>query len=386
MSSRRGPLPRDRTDHRRRVRAVPVGHGPSGPSPALHRSITESFFVLGGTVRLHDGRGWVDAGHLPGRRRLVQRDRLRATGLARSGLRIDGGAGRLAARAPPGHPLLQVWPLLAEQDRGAAAEAGLPATAEHPVVAAAARIAGGVLLGVVQVGPHERAAALDQSRQALDVGDPHPRVDAERRTATRPCRGCRSRPGCAGRPARRRSVRRGCCAAGAAPRRGPSPARGRRGRGGRPAGPPRPSGSGRCRAGDSRRTPTPAWPGPCGRRRPDRRATSCPAGRCASCRPSGSGSAACDRRPAGSAGACPGARPPGRWPRSGRRWRAGGSGTHRGAASRRPGRCSSAGRPATRCLLRARPQCPRAGSGLLTRCETPDNRDDLRPARRCKAM
>jgi quercetin dioxygenase-like cupin family protein len=39
-----------------------MGPQPSGPSPHFHRSITESFYVLSGTVRLHDGRGWHDAG------------------------------------------------------------------------------------------------------------------------------------------------------------------------------------------------------------------------------------------------------------------------------------------------------------------------------------
>ena len=39
-----------------------MGPKPSGPSPHFHRSITESFYVLSGTVRLHDGRGWLDAG------------------------------------------------------------------------------------------------------------------------------------------------------------------------------------------------------------------------------------------------------------------------------------------------------------------------------------
>src|SRR3712207_4950839 len=34
---------------------------PSGPDPHFHRSISESFFVLSGTVRLFDGRHWVDA-------------------------------------------------------------------------------------------------------------------------------------------------------------------------------------------------------------------------------------------------------------------------------------------------------------------------------------
>lgn len=35
---------------------------PSGPDPHFHRSISESFFVLSGTVRLYDGREWIDAG------------------------------------------------------------------------------------------------------------------------------------------------------------------------------------------------------------------------------------------------------------------------------------------------------------------------------------
>jgi mannose-6-phosphate isomerase-like protein (cupin superfamily) len=38
-----------------------MGPEPSGPGPHFHRSISESFFVLSGTVRLHDGRGWADA-------------------------------------------------------------------------------------------------------------------------------------------------------------------------------------------------------------------------------------------------------------------------------------------------------------------------------------
>ena len=94
---------------------------------------------------------WVDG-------RLVQRDRLRVVGFPGPGLRIDRRSG------PPGtvghHQVTRSCrsgALLAEQDRGAAAEAGLALAAEHPVVAAATRIAGGVLLGVVQVGPHQRA-------------------------------------------------------------------------------------------------------------------------------------------------------------------------------------------------------------------------------------
>lgn len=37
-----------------------MGPEPSGPSPHFHRGITESFFVLAGTIRIHDGRGWND--------------------------------------------------------------------------------------------------------------------------------------------------------------------------------------------------------------------------------------------------------------------------------------------------------------------------------------
>jgi len=34
----------------------------SGPDPHFHRSISESFFVISGTVRLFDGTEWTDAG------------------------------------------------------------------------------------------------------------------------------------------------------------------------------------------------------------------------------------------------------------------------------------------------------------------------------------
>ena len=34
---------------------------PTGPAPHFHRTITESFYVLSGTIRLYDGRAWVDA-------------------------------------------------------------------------------------------------------------------------------------------------------------------------------------------------------------------------------------------------------------------------------------------------------------------------------------
>lgn len=34
---------------------------PTGPAPHFHRSITESFYVLDGTVRLYDGEDWTEA-------------------------------------------------------------------------------------------------------------------------------------------------------------------------------------------------------------------------------------------------------------------------------------------------------------------------------------
>jgi mannose-6-phosphate isomerase-like protein (cupin superfamily) len=36
------------------------GPGVSGPGPHFHRTISESFFVLSGTVRLYDGTQWAD--------------------------------------------------------------------------------------------------------------------------------------------------------------------------------------------------------------------------------------------------------------------------------------------------------------------------------------
>jgi mannose-6-phosphate isomerase-like protein (cupin superfamily) len=38
-----------------------MGPEPSGPGPHFHRSLTESFYVLSGTVRIYDGRRWLDA-------------------------------------------------------------------------------------------------------------------------------------------------------------------------------------------------------------------------------------------------------------------------------------------------------------------------------------
>jgi mannose-6-phosphate isomerase-like protein (cupin superfamily) len=37
-----------------------MGPRPSGPDPHFHRSISESFFILSGTVRIYDGNRWLD--------------------------------------------------------------------------------------------------------------------------------------------------------------------------------------------------------------------------------------------------------------------------------------------------------------------------------------
>jgi mannose-6-phosphate isomerase-like protein (cupin superfamily) len=37
-----------------------MGPTPSGPEPHFHRSISESFFILSGTVRIYDGSRWID--------------------------------------------------------------------------------------------------------------------------------------------------------------------------------------------------------------------------------------------------------------------------------------------------------------------------------------
>ncbi len=36
------------------------GTGVTGPDPHFHRTISESFFILSGTVRIYDGTKWVD--------------------------------------------------------------------------------------------------------------------------------------------------------------------------------------------------------------------------------------------------------------------------------------------------------------------------------------
>lgn len=38
-----------------------MGPKPSGPDPHFHKTISESFYILSGTVRLYDGAKWIDA-------------------------------------------------------------------------------------------------------------------------------------------------------------------------------------------------------------------------------------------------------------------------------------------------------------------------------------
>jgi len=51
----------DRTNGRYGLYRWTFGEAETGPEPHFHRSITESFYVLEGTVRLYDGSGWVSA-------------------------------------------------------------------------------------------------------------------------------------------------------------------------------------------------------------------------------------------------------------------------------------------------------------------------------------
>jgi mannose-6-phosphate isomerase-like protein (cupin superfamily) len=39
-----------------------MGTEPSGPGPHFHRTMAESFYVLAGSVRIYDGRQWLDTG------------------------------------------------------------------------------------------------------------------------------------------------------------------------------------------------------------------------------------------------------------------------------------------------------------------------------------
>lgn len=51
----------ERTDGHFGLYRWTFGEDETGPEPHFHRSITESFYVLAGEVRLYDGRAWVTA-------------------------------------------------------------------------------------------------------------------------------------------------------------------------------------------------------------------------------------------------------------------------------------------------------------------------------------
>lgn len=51
----------DQTEGRFGLYRWTFGQSESGPAPHFHRSISEQFYVLSGTVRLYDGREWLTA-------------------------------------------------------------------------------------------------------------------------------------------------------------------------------------------------------------------------------------------------------------------------------------------------------------------------------------
>jgi mannose-6-phosphate isomerase-like protein (cupin superfamily) len=72
-----------------------MGAEPSGPSTHFHKTISESFFVLDGTVRVFDGERWVDAA--PGDFLFVPEGGLHA-------FRNEAGAASMLLLFAPGAP------------------------------------------------------------------------------------------------------------------------------------------------------------------------------------------------------------------------------------------------------------------------------------------
>ena len=48
------------TDGRFGIYRWDAGIEPSGPAPHFHRTMSESFFVLSGTIKIYDGNEWID--------------------------------------------------------------------------------------------------------------------------------------------------------------------------------------------------------------------------------------------------------------------------------------------------------------------------------------
>ncbi|MGL5852201.1 MAG: cupin domain-containing protein [Phycicoccus sp.] len=72
------------------------GPEPSGPAPHFHRTFSESFYVLSGSMRIHDGRRWLEAG---------PDDLLHAPAGSVHGFRNESGArARMLVMFAPGAP------------------------------------------------------------------------------------------------------------------------------------------------------------------------------------------------------------------------------------------------------------------------------------------
>lgn len=89
------------------------GGPPSGPGAHFHRAITESFYVLEGTVTIYDGTDWVkcrsgDFVHVP------------AGGL--HGFRNEDGAAKMLLHFAPGAPRERYFEQLAEGTADMSAE------------------------------------------------------------------------------------------------------------------------------------------------------------------------------------------------------------------------------------------------------------------------
>jgi quercetin dioxygenase-like cupin family protein len=83
---------------------------PSGPEPHFHRTISESFYVLSGTVRLYDGKRWIDA--KPGDYLFVPEGGLHA-------FRNESGApASMLILFAPGAPREEYFETLADVGRG----------------------------------------------------------------------------------------------------------------------------------------------------------------------------------------------------------------------------------------------------------------------------
>ena len=86
-----------------------MGPEPSGPGPHFHRTITESFYILTGTVRIYDGARWIetqpgDFVHVPDRRDPRVPQRVRRTGDDAPALCTRALPAKAISRASPSSP------------------------------------------------------------------------------------------------------------------------------------------------------------------------------------------------------------------------------------------------------------------------------------------